>query len=95
VTLRALDKDLCGLYHLCSSGQASRYAVAKEYARLAGLKNEIVPCPMSEFASAYPAKRPGYSAMSNAKISAALGIEMKRWEEGMGRFFIDAVNRSN
>jgi len=91
MTFAALDKSLCGLYHLCSSGSASRFTLTKEYARLIGLTNSIVPCSMSEFAASYPAKRPGYSAMSNEKICAATGLVMPAWDRAMEHYVKGAV----
>jgi dTDP-4-dehydrorhamnose reductase len=89
MTFAAMDKELRGLYHLCSDGSCSRYEMAKEYARLTGMTNTITPCPMSEFAASYPAKRPGYSAMSNAKVCADAGVGLRKWEDAM-RLFCEA-----
>ena len=79
VTLMALDRSLKGLYHLTNTGVASRYALAETFIRLKGLTNTLVPVPMSTFVT--KARRPAYSAMSNHKISTALGITIAPWQE--------------
>ena len=79
VTLMALDHSLKGLYHLTNTGVASRYALAEAFIRLKGLTNTLVPVPMSTFVT--KARRPAYSAMSNLKISKALGITIAPWQE--------------
>ncbi len=84
VTMEALKHNSTGLYHLTNTGQASRYEVACHYVSLKGLENEVVPVPMSTFST--KAKRPGFSAMSNAKISQALGITIPTWQNAIDRY---------
>lgn len=78
VTLFALQKGLMGLYHLVSSGYASRYEWAREYFRIKGIKKFIYPAYQHEFN--LPAKRPRWSAMSNERICKDLGIEIPEWQ---------------
>ena len=84
VTLKALSKELSGLYHLTNSGYASRYELAKYYIQYRQMNNLIIPVPMSTFKT--KAKRPGFSAMSNAKLSTALGITILDWKEALRRY---------
>ncbi|MDD5021523.1 MAG: dTDP-4-dehydrorhamnose reductase [Endomicrobiaceae bacterium] len=79
--LMAIDKDLTGLYHLTNSGKASRYELASKYTKLMGFTNEIVPVPMSAFE--VPIRRPLVTAMSNRKISEALGVNIPNWEDSL------------
>ena len=77
--MAAMQRGLSGLWHLPNSGVCSRYEWAKEILRLAGIKKEIIPAKMADFNTA--AKRPGYSAMSNAALCCELGIKIPDWRD--------------
>jgi dTDP-4-dehydrorhamnose reductase len=78
LTTSAVEKGLTGLYHLTSSGYASRYELARYFAELKGLSNLIVPVPLEDFRM--PATRPRFSCLSNSKIQKALGMEISDWK---------------
>lgn len=84
VTLKALERELTGLYHLTSSGYASRYELAKYFLKAAGLDVLAVPVPLASFQPRVP--RPVFSAMSNRKISGELGIRIPEWQEGVEHY---------
>ena len=84
MTLKALDKDITGLYHLTNSGYCSRYEWAQEYIKLMNIKKFILPAYQSDFN--LPAKRPRFSAMSNEKISKILNVEIPYWKDELKRF---------
>lgn len=84
VTLLALEHGLQGLYHLTSSGYASRFELADYFIKQKELGNTVLPVPMSTFKTT--ARRPLFSAMSNQKIQASLGIDIPTWQEGVDRF---------
>jgi dTDP-4-dehydrorhamnose reductase len=77
VTLHALRKGLCGLYHLTNSGFASRFEWANLLKEVLNLRVEINPAKMEDFN--LPAKRPKFSAMANSKIANELGISIPEW----------------
>lgn len=77
LTLFAINKGLRGLYHLTNSGYASRYEVARFFLEKAGIDVLVLPVHSDYFPS--PARRPYFSAMSNAKISRALDVEIPDW----------------
>ncbi|MBW7889150.1 MAG: dTDP-4-dehydrorhamnose reductase, partial [Bacteroidetes bacterium] len=77
ITLRALSKQLTGTFHAVNSDYASRYEWGRYVAEILGLKNIIIPVPMSTFQTA--AKRPGFSAMFNNKLSEALEYKIPHW----------------
>lgn len=85
VTLEALNRNLTGLYHLCSSGRASRYEWAEQIIRICQLDNIIEPISKDYFRLA--AKRPTFSAMSNEKIMHDTGIAIPNWIDELERFF--------
>jgi len=88
VTLLSLERGLKGLYHLANSGYASRYELAKFYIQKMELENLVVPVPMSDFKTI--AKRPGFSAMSNKKLSNALNINIPSWKDGVMKYLLEA-----
>lgn len=83
-TMAALKQGLTGTWHLTNSGQASRYDWAKLALKEMGIDKEVLPAKMADFA--LPAKRPGYSAMSNAAISRELSINIPDWQHSVRAF---------
>jgi len=83
-TLKALEKDLTGLYHLVPRGYASRHEWAKLTLKLFGIKIVLIPVQKEIFN--LPAKRPDFSAMSCYKIEEDLGEEFEDWDELFKQF---------
>ncbi len=84
VTLKAVESGLLGVYHLTNSGSASRYEWAEAVLKELGLKNRLERARQSDFI--LPAKRPGFSAMSNRKISAELNSHIPEWRDAVRSF---------
>ena len=84
LTMLAIDKGLRGVYHLTNSGYASRYEVARYFIERLGRDNLILPVNSDYFPS--PAKRPYFSAMSNLKLSRAMGVNIPDWRIGIDRY---------
>lgn len=80
-TLKAINNQLKGLYHLTNSGYASRYEWAKYVLKKLNKKNILYPVSKDIFN--LPAKRPGFSAMSNELLSNIIKIEIPFWEEAV------------
>ncbi len=80
-TMLALDKGLRGLYHLTASGFASRYETVRYCFSKLGMANRLIPVATDYFPS--PARRPPFSALSNAKLAAALDVEIPHWTDGV------------
>jgi len=85
VTIKAVEKNLYGLYHLVNSGYASRYELAKKIFEIKGINKFIYPIYQKDFN--LPAKRPKFSAMDNTKLKNILNIEIPFWEEELRRIF--------
>jgi len=83
--LRFLEEDLpYGLYHLSNSGEATRYAWAREILRAAGLDVPLLPACSSEFPT--PARRPRATPLANGRWTS-LGLPpLPPWEEATHRF---------
>ena len=88
VSHEVIDKGLTGLYHLVSSGHASRYEWAKQVLKLCHKENLVVPVSAESFN--LPARRPKFSAMSNERISAELGIMLPDWESDLEEYLREA-----
>jgi dTDP-4-dehydrorhamnose reductase len=71
-----------GLYHCVNSGAASWADIAAEAAVLLGLPLHMTPITLESIS--LRAKRPRYSALSNAKLAAA-GISMPTWQDALRR----------
>jgi len=84
VSYEAINRGLTGLYHVVSSGYASRYEWAKQVLKLCHRENLVVPVPADTFN--LPARRPKFSAMSNERISAELGIRIPNWESDLEEY---------
>jgi dTDP-4-dehydrorhamnose reductase len=78
---------MSGVVHACGQGVTSWFEFAKEILRLAqGALVEcrsaaVLPCKVSEYERA--AKRPVYSAMDCARLTAALGRPPIAWQAGL------------
>jgi len=84
ITLRSLDAGLRGLYHLTNTGFCSRYEWATFITKQLGIQKFIRPVSMDIFD--LPAKRPKFSAMSNARLSAVLKVDIPSWERALEAF---------
>ena len=78
-------KDGCapGIYHVVNAGQATWFEFACEALRRAGVAADVEPCAARDDPRRAP--RPRYSALDNAKISAAFGA-MPPWQEALERY---------
>jgi len=78
-----------GTYHVVNSGVASwcgfaRAIIEKAKVTKDGVAAEVAPIPTRQFPT--PARRPPYSALSNAKLEAALGRPMPHWTDALDRY---------
>jgi dTDP-4-dehydrorhamnose reductase len=76
------ERAAAGLYHCVNSGPTTWAEVAAEAARLLGLPLRMRPITLESVQ--LRAKRPRYSALSNAKLAAA-GISMPTWQDALSR----------
>lgn len=84
-TLAMLDKGLSGIYHVGGGTALSWYDFAGLIFQHAGMEPELRPTNEREYRT--PARRPKFSALSNAKMEAA-GIEpMPTLPEALGDYF--------
>ena len=93
VVLRILASGCVpGVYHVVNDGTATWFEFAREIVRLAGIEAVVTPCTSDEYPTR--ALRPRYSALDNAKISAAFG-GMPSWEEALERYLAAKGHRGS
>lgn len=85
-----LDGGAAGVFHLAGAGSCSRFELAAETLRLAGLATPIAPVTSDAFPTT--AARPANSVLDCSK-AAALGVTMRDWRDSLGEFVaeIDAA----
>jgi dTDP-4-dehydrorhamnose reductase len=81
------DAGAYGLFHLVGAGSCSRYEMAAEILRLAGLDRELVPVTAATFPS--NAARPANSVL-DCSHAASLGVTMPEWRDALGRFIAES-----
>ena len=90
-TAGLIDTRVFGLYHLTSAGSCSWYEFARTIFEQTGVKANLSPTTSREYGS--PARRPGYSVLSNASV-ARLGITPPRpWQEALAAYLEERQQR--
>jgi len=77
-----------GILHLVNEGGTSRFGLAQETARLAGLPPEVVqPTSTAAFLARYPlpAARPADSRLANTR-AATMGITLRPWSAALAAY---------
>jgi len=82
--LTSLEQGVTGRYHLTNTGYCSRYEWAQLILKSLGINKFVRPVSMDSFK--LPAKRPNFSAMSNAVLAQQLDIEIPSWESTVSSF---------
>lgn len=83
-SLKLLETEKYGLYHLSNSGVASKYDQAKYILESIGWKGTLKRAKSSDFI--LPAKRAEYSKLDSSKLEAVIGEKIPTWESGIDRF---------
>lgn len=82
-----------GLYHVTNGGSCSWYEFAAEIFRQAGVAADLTPITSAQFTA--PARRPPYSVLSTAKLSAA-GVPAPRpWRDALSAYLADRASRAD
>jgi dTDP-4-dehydrorhamnose reductase len=76
-TLRLLNEEVEGTFHMTCAGRTTWYEFAAEIVRCAGLAGRVTPITSAEYPTA--ARRPRNSVLDNAKLEKALGWAMPEW----------------
>jgi dTDP-4-dehydrorhamnose reductase len=89
--------ELSGTYHLAAAGETTWHGYAShviEYARNRGVPiqvaaDAIAAVPTSAFPT--PAKRPGNSRLSTAKLRDTFGLVLPPWQHGVERMLTEVI----
>ncbi|MBU4556239.1 MAG: dTDP-4-dehydrorhamnose reductase [Actinobacteria bacterium] len=77
------EAGAAGLYHLAGAGSCSRFELASEVLRLAGLSPTLEPVTADAFPSV--AARPSNSVLDCGK-ALSLGVGMRKWDDALEGF---------
>ena len=72
-----------GVHHVVNAGAATWFAFARTIIRRAGIDAAVTPCASADYPTR--AARPRYSALDNARVSAAFG-PMPPWQDALDRY---------
>ena len=75
-----------GFFHLTGSGSCSRYEMAQEIIRAAGLSTDLVPASSRAFPT--KAQRPLNSVLSTDR-ARSLGVHMPPWQDSLRAYVLD------
>lgn len=78
-----LEQEQSGLFHVVNTGMATKFELARELFRLAGLETKLIAAKSSDFPSA--ARRPAFTPLSTKKLSRY--FEMPSWQQGLKRYY--------
>jgi len=73
-----------GTYHAVSVGSCTRYELAREVLRAAGIHVQVGPATTAEFPR--PAARPANSVLDASRLAEVFGLRLPRWEQGVAEF---------
>ena len=75
------EADARGTFHACGAGEASRWDLAVEALRAAGLDAPVERITTAEMPR--PAPRPGRAVLSTGKLARATGFRFPPWQESV------------
>ena len=79
---RNKNRTFAPLYHIAGTGApVSRYHLAKQIFKMAGLKTDVRPISSTQFAAA--AQRPAYCALDSASFERDFGYNLPNWQDGL------------
>ena len=82
-------RRVSGLVHLVNQGQASRFELARQCLRLAGLDPELVRPVTTAEMGPVPAPRPAYSVLEGRRAARLLGAPLPTWLDALRRYLAE------
>ncbi len=89
-TMKLLEKDARGIFHLGSEGMITWFDFAKQIFELSGVEVDVKEVSSSEFKT--KAKRPHFSKLNIKKAEKVLGEKSKTWNVGLQQL-LTALNK--
>ncbi|QGY40963.1 dTDP-4-dehydrorhamnose reductase [Pseudodesulfovibrio cashew] len=83
-SIKLLEKDATGIFHLANSGTATWFDLASEAVRLAGLPCTVEPIPTSGYPT--PAVRPAYSVLDLTRFIQTTGETPRHWKDALKEY---------
>jgi dTDP-4-dehydrorhamnose reductase len=81
-----------GIWNVVNSNSATWWEFGQRVIERVGVSALVVPITSAEFPT--PARRPAYSVLDNAKISAAIG-PMRPWQDALDAYLVAKGHRKN
>ena len=72
-----------GIFHVCCTGSASRFEIAKEFVRLLGAEVEVQKVSSAFFEREYHAPRPASEVLMNSEID---GFTPRSWQDALAAY---------
>lgn len=88
-----IEKELSGVFHATNSGFCTWYEFAAEIFRQSGMKPSLTA--VSSAGSSRPARRPGFSVLSTAKLVESGISEPRPWTEALAEYLRERQVRTN
>lgn len=83
-TIKLIEHDANGLFHLANSGEATWYDLASTAVDLAGIECTVEPVPTSAYPTA--AVRPPYSVLDLTRFTQVTGEIPRHWREALTEY---------
>lgn len=83
-----VEGGIPGIYHIVNSGVASRFELAAEALRAAGIAAQLEPISQADYPR--PSTPPRYTPLHNS-AAAALGVTLRPWQEAVGEAVAAAI----
>lgn len=83
-SIKLIERDATGIFHLANSGEATWFDLASEAVRLAGLNCTVEPVPTSAYPTA--AVRPKYSVLDLTRFTQVTGETPRPWREALAQY---------
>jgi dTDP-4-dehydrorhamnose reductase len=91
-TLKLLETEAHGLYHVTSAGECSWHELAQNIFELTGINADLQGVSSPEFGA--PAQRPAYSVMAN-EAYGRLGLpRIRHWREALAEYLRERTSLS-
>jgi len=88
--LALLETEARGTFHACGAGEASRYDLAVETVRAAGIDVPVEPITTADVPR--PAVRPARAVLSTEKLARTTGFRFPPWRESV-RAYVASLRR--
>lgn len=90
-TIRLLEEDATGIYHLANSDEATWFDLASEAIKLADVDCNVEPVPTSAYPT--PATRPAYSVLDLSRFTQTTGETPRPWREALQKYVKSDLGR--